>query len=220
MLELINIGRTYTDGEKVEALKNINLKIGQGEFIAIVGPSGCGKSTLLYVIGLLDVPDVGQYLFNDKDIKEASNKERARLRNQHFGFVFQSFNLLPRASALENVMLPLNYRYQADKMQRARKILDEVGLSKEINRLPNQLSGGQQQRVAIARALVGDPEVILADEPTGNLDSKTGLEIMELIKQINQCGKTVVFVTHNNELLEYADRVITMKDGLIVEDKG
>lgn len=219
MIELKNISRVYTDGEETTALKNINLKIDDGEFVAIVGPSGCGKSTLLNVLGLLDAPDSGEYTLNGKKVNETSNKARAGLRNQHFGFVFQSFNLLPRTSAYDNVMLPLNYRGGDSKKTRVLKMLEEVGLSDKISRTPNQLSGGQQQRVAIARALVGEPEVILADEPTGNLDTKTGIEIINLLKDINKKGKTVLFVTHNNELLEYASRIIKMRDGEIVEDK-
>ncbi|MEX1051866.1 MAG: ABC transporter ATP-binding protein, partial [Patescibacteria group bacterium] len=197
---------------------DISLKINDGEFVAIVGPSGCGKSTLLNVLGLLDVADSGQYFLNGKAVDETSGKERAKLRNQHFGFVFQSFNLLPRTSAFDNVMLPLNYRSAPSKREQVLKILGEVGLSDKIKQAPNQLSGGQQQRVAIARALVGEPEVILADEPTGNLDTKTGLEIMEILKGINQKGKTILFVTHNDELLGYASRVIKMRDGVVVED--
>lgn len=219
MLELKNISRVYTDGEETTALKDINLKINDGEFVAIVGPSGCGKSTLLNILGLLDVPDSGQYFLSGKEVNETSGKERARLRNQHFGFVFQSFNLLPRTSAFDNVLLPLNYRGGNGKKERVLKILNEVGLSDKIKQAPNQLSGGQQQRVAIARALVGEPEVILADEPTGNLDTKTGTEIMEILKKINQAGKTILFVTHNDELLSYASRIIKMRDGQIVEDK-
>ncbi len=219
MLELKNISRVYTDGEETTALKDINLKIADGEFVAIMGPSGCGKSTLLNILGLLDVPDSGEYLLNDKKVNETSGKERAKLRNQHFGFVFQSFNLLPRTSAFDNVMLPLNYRGGSGKHERVLKMLGEVGLSDKIKQAPNQLSGGQQQRVAIARALVAEPEVILADEPTGNLDTKTGTEIMEILKGINQKGKTILFVTHNNELLSYASRTILMRDGVIVGDK-
>ncbi len=219
MIELKNISRVYTDGEETTALKDINLKIDDGEFVAIVGPSGCGKSTLLNILGLLDVPDSGEYLLNGKKVNETSGKERAKLRNQHFGFVFQSFNLLPRTSAFDNVLLPLNYRGGNGKRERVLSMLGEVGLSDKIKQAPNQLSGGQQQRVAIARALVGEPEVILADEPTGNLDTKTGLEIMEILKGINQKGKTILFVTHNDELLSYASRVIKMRDGAVVEDK-
>ena len=219
MIELKNVSRIYTDGEKTIALKNINLKIGKGEFIAIMGPSGCGKSTLLNILGLLDETDSGEYILNDKPVKESSSKERAKLRNKHFGFVFQSFNLLPRTSAFDNIMLPLNYRKQEGKKEQVMEKLEQVGLMDKVKSPPNQLSGGQQQRVAIARALVGNPEVILADEPTGNLDTKTGLEIMEIFKKINKEGTTVIVVTHNTELLGYANRIIKMRDGKIEEDK-
>ena len=219
MIELKNVSRIYTDGEKTIALTNINLNIDKGEFIAIMGPSGCGKSTLLNIIGLLDETDSGEYILNDKLVKESSSKERAKLRNKHFGFVFQSFNLLPRTSAFDNVMLPLNYRKQLGKKAQVMEKLEQVGLMDKVKSPPNQLSGGQQQRVAIARALVGNPEVILADEPTGNLDTKTGLEIMEIFKKINKDGTTVIVVTHNTELLGYAGRIIKMRDGKIEEDK-
>ena len=219
MIELKNVSRVYTDGEKTTALKNINLNIDKGEFIAIMGPSGCGKSTLLNIIGLLDETDSGEYILNGKPVKESSSKERAKLRNKHFGFVFQSFNLLPRTSAFDNIMLPLNYRKQNAKKEQVMEKLEQVGLMDKIKSPPNQLSGGQQQRVAIARALVGNPEVILADEPTGNLDTKTGLEIMEIFKKINKDGTTVIVVTHNTELLGYAGRIIKMRDGKIEEDK-
>lgn len=219
MIELKNVSRIYTDGEKTIALTNINLNIDKGEFIAIMGPSGCGKSTLLNIIGLLDETDSGEYILNDKLVKESSSKERAKLRNKHFGFVFQSFNLLPRTSAFDNVMLPLNYRKQNAKKERVIEVLEQVGLMDKVKSPPNQLSGGQQQRVAIARALVGNPEVILADEPTGNLDTKTGSEIMEIFKKINKDETTVIVVTHNTELLGYASRIIKMRDGKIEEDK-
>lgn len=219
MLKLNNISRTYGDGEEVAALDSVSIEINKGDFVAIVGPSGCGKSTLLNIIGLLDAPDSGNYTLNAEDISKVSNKKRAYLRNKYFGFVFQSFNLLPRTSALHNVMLPLNYRKEPNKKELALSELKRVGLGDKINRPPNQLSGGQQQRVAIARALVANPEVILADEPTGNLDTKTGTEIMELFKEINKEGKTIIFVTHNSELLSYTNRVISMRDGKIVEDK-
>jgi putative ABC transport system ATP-binding protein len=222
MLELHSISKTYTEGGELTALNNLSLKINQGEFVAIVGPSGCGKSTLLHILGLLDKPDSGEYLINDQRVDRLSSKERARMRNQTFGFVFQSFNLLPRTSIFENVMLPLRYRPNHSSINRnllVNEAVTKVGLKERISSLPNQLSGGQQQRVAIARALVGDPQVILADEPTGNLDTKNGLEIMEIFESIHQKGKTVVMVTHNNELLKHATRIITMQDGQIVEDK-
>jgi putative ABC transport system ATP-binding protein len=219
MLSLKNISRNYKMGETIHALDNLSLKIGTGEFIAIIGPSGCGKSTLLNILGLLDTPDGGEYTIDGKRVDDLSNKQRARFRNEVFGFVFQSFNLLPRTSAYDNVMLPLKYRKGDSRDQKVREVLASVGLSDRLKSRPNQLSGGQQQRVAIARALVNEPKIILADEPTGNLDTKTGLEIMDLFKEIHRTGTTVVMVTHNNELLHYATRVIAMKDGKIVEDR-
>lgn len=206
-------------GETIHALDNLSLEIGSGEFIAIIGPSGCGKSTLLNILGLLDTPDGGEYTIDGKRVDDLSNKQRARFRNEVFGFVFQSFNLLPRTSAYDNVLLPLKYRKADSRDQKVREVLASVGLSDRLKSRPNQLSGGQQQRVAIARALVNEPKIILADEPTGNLDTKTGLEIMDLFKEIHRTGTTVVMVTHNNELLHYATRVIAMKDGKIVEDR-
>lgn len=219
MLSLKNISRNYKMGETIHALDNLSLEIGSGEFIAIIGPSGCGKSTLLNILGLLDTPDGGEYTIDGKRVDDLSNKQRARFRNEVFGFVFQSFNLLPRTSAYDNVLLPLKYRKGDSRDQKVREVLASVGLSDRLKSRPNQLSGGQQQRVAIARALVNEPKIILADEPTGNLDTKTGLEIMDLFKEIHRTGTTVVMVTHNNELLHYATRTITMKDGKIVNDE-
>ena len=220
MLELKGIGKTYRTGETVTALKGLSLQVEEGEFLAIVGPSGCGKSTLLHILGLLDGPDEGEYLIDGQATSRLSARVRSRMRNRTFGFVFQSFNLLSRTSALENVLLPLRYRSGViDRTKTAAKMLGKVGLLERQNSHPNQLSGGQQQRVAIARALVGDPQVILADEPTGNLDSKTGRDIMELFKSIHQQGKTVIVVTHNEELLASAKRVIRMRDGRIIGDR-
>jgi putative ABC transport system ATP-binding protein len=219
MLSLKNISRNYKMGETIHALDNLSLEIGSGEFIAIIGPSGCGKSTLLNILGLLDTPDGGEYTIDGKRVDDLSNEQRARFRNEVFGFVFQSFNLLPRTSAYDNVLLPLKYRKGDSRDQKVREVLANVGLSDRLKSRPNQLSGGQQQRVAIARALVNEPKIILADEPTGNLDTKTGLEIMDLFKEIHRTGTTVVMVTHNNELLHYATRVIAMKDGKIVNDE-
>lgn len=219
MLSLKNISRNYKMGETIHALDKLSLEIGSGEFIAIIGPSGCGKSTLLNILGLLDTPDGGEYTIDGKRVDDLSNKQRARFRNEVFGFVFQSFNLLPRTSAYDNVLLPLKYRKGDSRDQKVREVLANVGLSDRLKSRPNQLSGGQQQRVAIARALVNEPKIILADEPTGNLDTKTGLEIMDLFKEIHRTGTTVVMVTHNNELLHYATRTITMKDGKIVNDE-
>lgn len=218
MLELKNIQRDYKMGETIHALNNLSLTINDGEFLAIVGPSGCGKSTLLNILGVLDVPDKGEYLIDTKRVDALSSKQRAKFRNEVFGFVFQSFNLLPRTTAYDNVMLPLNYRRADARDQKVREVLSNVGLLERTQSRPNQLSGGQQQRIAIARALVTKPKVILADEPTGNLDTKTGLEIMELFKKIHRTGTTIVMVTHNNELLKFADRVIHMQDGQIIKD--
>lgn len=219
MLSLKNISRNYKMGETIHALDNLSLEIGTGEFIAIIGPSGCGKSTLLNILGLLDTPDGGEYTIDGKRVNDLSNKQRAKFRNEVFGFVFQSFNLLPRTSAYDNVMLPLKYRKGDSRDQKVREVLANVGLSDRHKSRPNQLSGGQQQRVAIARALVNEPKIILADEPTGNLDTKTGIEIMDVFKSIHQTGTTVIMVTHNNDLLHYATRVITMKDGKVVKDE-
>ncbi len=219
MLTLKNLRRDYKLGETIHALADLSLTINDGEFVAIIGPSGCGKSTLLNVLGLLDTPDSGEYSIDGKRVDDLSKKQRAKFRNEVFGFVFQSFNLLPRTTAYDNVMLPLKYRRGDHRDQKVREVLSSVGLADRLKSKPNQLSGGQQQRVAIARALVNEPKIILADEPTGNLDTKTGLEIMELFKKIHQTGTTIVMVTHNNELLSYATRIITMKDGTIIKDE-
>jgi putative ABC transport system ATP-binding protein len=219
MLTLKNIRRDYKMGETIHALDGISLTIKDGEFVAIIGPSGCGKSTLLNILGLLDAPDGGEYRIDNTRIDDLSKKQRAQFRNEVFGFVFQSFNLLPRTTAYDNVVLPLKYRRGNHQDSKVREVLASVGLTERSKSKPNQLSGGQQQRVAIARALVNNPKIILADEPTGNLDTKTGLEIMELFKKIHSAGTTVIMVTHNNDLLSYATRVIKMKDGQIAEDK-
>ncbi len=220
MLELKNISKEYKLGETIYALNDLTLTIKDNEFVAIIGPSGCGKSTLLNMIGLLDVPDKGEYEIDGRSAKKLGKRERARMRNQLFGFVFQSFNLLPRTSAQDNVMLPLQYRKTKDRQIQAQAALEQVGLQDRIQSKSNQMSGGQQQRVAIARALVGNPKIILADEPTGNLDTKTGVEIMNLFKEIHRHGKTIIMVTHNEELLSYATRVIAMRDGKIERDES
>lgn len=219
MLTLKNIRRNYKLGEIIHALDDVSLTIGESEFVAIIGPSGCGKSTLLNILGLLDTSDDGEYMIDGKRVDDLSKKQRAQFRNEVFGFVFQSFNLLPRTSAYDNVMLPLKYRRGDSRDQKVREVLENVGLLDRKSSKPNQLSGGQQQRVAIGRALVNSPKIILADEPTGNLDTKTGLEIMELFKKIHATGTTIVMVTHNNDLLAYATRVITMKDGKVISDE-
>ena len=220
MILLESVSKTYEMGEGVvRALDHVDLQVDQGDFLAIVGPSGSGKSTLMNILGLLDVPDEGRYLLDGMDVGALSDNRLASIRNEKIGFVFQSFNLLGKLTALENVKLPLSYAgvrlKEADA--RARKQLSLVGLEGRAHHLPNQLSGGQQQRVAIARALVCEPEIILADEPTGALDSRTGVEIMELFKSLHAEGQTVILITHNQELADEAQRVVRIADGLIQE---
>ena len=202
------------------ALNKVSININSGEFVSIMGSSGSGKSTLMNIIGCLDVPTNGNYFFKDNDISKFNSNKLAELRNKEIGFVFQNFNLLPRLNALENVTLPLMYSGKSTKQRNdlALKALEEVGLKDRINHRPNQLSGGQQQRVSIARAISGKPNLILADEPTGALDSKTSLEIMKILTSLNQQGITIILVTHENDLAVYANRIITMKDGIIIKD--
>lgn len=219
LLKLINISKKYQmDGLSVQALNNINLIINEKELVSIVGPSGCGKSTLMHIIGCLDRPSAGEIYFKGKNISKMSDNELAFLRNREIGFVFQAFNLLSRTSALQNVALPLIYSGVSERkrIEKAKKQLELFGLGDRIYHHPNQLSGGQQQRVAIARALITEPSIILADEPTGNLDSKSGKEIINLLKKLNQGGKTVIIVTHDLTLASEAKRVIAMKDGEIL----
>ena len=203
----------------VEALREIDIDIPRGEFLAVMGSSGSGKSTFLNIIGLLDHPDKGIYLLEDREVGTLDDRMRSKARNELIGFVFQSFNLLPRATALRNVMLPLAYQRlrEQDRLNLARHALDSVGLSHRVHHLPTQLSGGECQRVALARALVGNPSVLLADEPTGNLDSKTGEEILQLLKDLEKQGQTVIMVTHDPIIAKYANRVIKMLDGMIIE---
>lgn len=220
MIRLKRVGKTYElGGETVHALARVNFDIHKGDFVAIVGPSGSGKSTLMNILGMLDVPDEGTYLLDGVDVGSLSDNQLAAIRNEKIGFIFQSFNLLGKLSALENVKLPLAFAgvraKEADA--RARALLAQVGLEGRERHLPNQLSGGQQQRVAIARALVCKPEIILADEPTGALDSRTGIEIMDIFKRLHADGQTVVLITHNPELAEEADRVVRIADGLVQE---
>lgn len=202
---------------KFQALDDVSLTINKGEFVAIVGPSGSGKSTLMNIIGLLDKQTSGTYHLDGMDVSHLKDDHRAELRNKKIGFVFQSFNLLPRTSAVDNVALPLIYSgvKHRERIKRAKGSLDNVGLSEKYNSRPSQLSGGQQQRVAIARALVTNPEIILADEPTGNLDSKTGLEIISILKELNKKGRTVILITHDRNIAHNAKRVITIKDGKV-----
>ena len=219
MIDLKNITKTYDMGSvQVEVLRGITMHVGEGEFIAIVGPSGSGKSTLMNMIGCLDTPTTGEYYLDGKEISTYNEKQLSKIRNQKIGFIFQKFNLLPKLSALENVELPLIYRGMSQKERRQRSIdaLTKVGLSDRMNHKPTELSGGQQQRVAIARALAGDPPVLLADEPTGNLDSKSGSDVMNLIKQLSSEGKTIVLITHDNEIAMEAEKTIIIKDGMLV----
>ena len=216
MIQLESISKIYDLGEtKVKALKDVSLGIERGEYIAIMGPSGSGKSTLMHILGILDTASSGRYLLEDYDITSLPDKEQARIRNRHFGFIFQSFNLFPELSALENVMLPMTYAGVpfAKRKARAGELLEEVGLSHRMQHLPAMLSGGEQQRVAIARALCNDPDLILADEPTGNLPSDKGEEIMKILEGFNKRGVTVVMVTHNPEQGRRARRVINLQDG-------
>jgi len=224
LISLSKVKKSYKLGDDiiVEALRGVDLQIKKGEFVAITGPSGSGKSTLMHLIGILDKPTSGTVSIDDKDIAKLKEEDLAVLRNKYIGFVFQAFNLLPKTTAVENVELPLIYSKISTSDRRARAIqaLQDVGLGERLNHTPNQLSGGQQQRVAIARALVTKPSLILADEPTGNLDSKSSQEIIELLRSINAKGNTVVLVTHESDIAEEAKRIVVIKDGLILSDKA
>ena len=206
--------------EKVDALKGINLSVEKGEFISIMGPSGSGKTTLMNIIGCLDTPTSGEYFLNDQLVNDLNEDELARIRNKEIGFVFQSFHLLAKNSALNNVMLPLKYAGTEKNLaeKRAKEVLDQVDLSDRINHGPSELSGGQQQRVAIARALVNKPSIIFADEPTGNLDSKTGDDVMNLFKKLNSEGQTIILITHEEDIANQSNRIIHIRDGLIESD--
>lgn len=223
MIEVKNVTKIYKVGDsEVRALDNVSLKIKDGEMVAIMGPSGSGKSTLMAILGCLDSPTIGDYLIDEKDTSKMKEDQLAHLRAHKVGFVFQQFNLLPRTSALENVMLPLTYdgTRVKDRIERAKKALEQVGLSDRMHHHPNQLSGGQQQRVAIARALVNKPAILLADEPTGNLDSKTGDEIMAIFQELHRAKRqTVVYVTHDMFVARHTERIIHLMDGQIVRDE-
>jgi putative ABC transport system ATP-binding protein len=216
-----NLARHYQVGtQTVQALRSVSLTINRGEYVAIMGPSGSGKSTLMNLIGCLDTPTAGEYILNKIEVSKMTDDELAEIRNKEIGFVFQTFNLLPRYSALENVMLPMIYAGvdKKSREQRALEVLASVDLSDRVKHRPNELSGGQRQRVAIARALVNRPSIILADEPTGNLDSKTSVDIMNLFGQIHTAGNTVIIVTHEEDVAKYAHRIIRLRDGMIEHD--
>lgn len=215
------ISKKYVMGsEIIMALKSISIDINKGEYVAFMGPSGSGKSTLMNIIGCLDTPTDGTYILNNNDVSDLTENELAEIRNKEIGFVFQTFNLLPRASALENVALPLVYAGygSSEREEKALKALANVGLEERAYHKPNELSGGQRQRVAIARALVNDPSIILADEPTGNLDSKTSYDIMDLFQELHDNGNTIIMVTHEEDIAEYSHRIIRLRDGLIESD--
>ena len=221
LLKLAKIGKTFRlDGIKVQALKNINLQIEAGELVSILGPSGSGKSTLMYILGCLSRPTQGTYYFQGKETSQLTDNQLADIRNERIGFVFQSFNLLPRVNALANVELPLIYtdKNETEMRKIASQKLAQLGLKDRINHRPNQLSGGQQQRVAIARALVNKPQLIIADEPTGNVDTKTGQEIMKIFKDLNQKGQTIIIVTHDPQIAKFSRRQIELVDGQIKTD--
>jgi putative ABC transport system ATP-binding protein len=221
LLKLKNIGKKYLIGtEEVNALRSIDLVINKGEYVALMGPSGSGKSTLMNIVGCLDTPTQGEYYLNGKEVSCMTEDELAEIRNKEIGFIFQTFNLVPRSNALDNVALPLVYAgiKKNQRMQRAEQALRDVGLGDRITHKPNELSGGQRQRVAVARALVNNPSIILADEPTGNLDSKTSEEIMILFREIHRNGNTIIVVTHEEEIAQHAHRIVRIKDGMIESD--
>jgi putative ABC transport system ATP-binding protein len=221
LIETHDLWKTYVMGdEEIHALRGVSIVIERGEYVAIMGPSGSGKSTLMNLIGCLDTPSKGKYLLNGKEVDSMNDDELAQIRNEEIGFVFQTFNLLPRATALHNVELPLIYAGVSgkDRQDRARQALDKVDLIPRASHRPNELSGGQRQRVAIARALVNDPSILLADEPTGNLDSKTGNEIMGVFDRLHQAGNTIILVTHEPDIAAYAHRVIHIRDGQVEKD--
>ena len=221
IIELSNIAKAYKIGtEEIHALRLVSLEIFKNEYVALMGPSGSGKSTLMNILGCLDSPSNGEYILNNLAVAKMLDNDLAEVRNKEIGFVFQSFNLLPRSTALDNVILPLIYAgfSKADRIKRGKEVLEQVGLGDRIMHKPNELSGGQRQRVAIARALVNNPAIILADEPTGNLDSKTSVEIMGLFEEIHKNGNTIILVTHEEDIAQHAHRIVRLKDGVVERD--
>jgi len=222
IISIKDLKKTYVMGsEKVHALKSITLDIKKNEYVALMGPSGSGKSTLMNLLGCLDTPTAGEYVLNDENVSTLDDGELAEVRNKEIGFVFQTFNLLPRLSSLENVALPLVYAgvNKSARLEKADATLTSVGLGDRVEHKPNELSGGQRQRVAIARALVNDPAIILADEPTGNLDTKTSIEIMEIFEKLHEAGNTIIVVTHEPDIAAHAHRIIRLRDGLVEKDE-
>lgn len=221
IIQLTNIAKNYKIGtEVIHALRSVSLEIYKNEYVALMGPSGSGKSTLMNVLGCLDSPSSGNYVLNGTSVAQMADNNLAEVRNKEIGFVFQSFNLLPRSTALDNIMLPLIYAGigKTDRLHRGKEVLEQVGLGDRLTHKPNELSGGQRQRVAIARALVNHPAIILADEPTGNLDSKTSIEIMGLFEEIHKKGNTIILVTHEEDIAKYAHRIVRLKDGIVEHD--
>jgi putative ABC transport system ATP-binding protein len=221
LIEAKGLSKNYKMGQEIiRALVSVDIQVKKGEYVAFMGPSGSGKSTLMNIVGALDTPSSGTYILNGNDVSTLSESDLATVRNKEIGFVFQTFNLLPRYSALENVALPLVYAgfSKKERIQKAKKVLEDVGLGNRADHKPNELSGGQRQRVAIARALVNNPSIILADEPTGNLDSKTSYDIMALFKDLNEKGNTIIMVTHEEDIAAYSKRIIRLRDGKIESD--
>lgn len=221
LIKLVDIGRKYVIGaETIHAIKSVSLEIAKGEFVALMGPSGSGKSTLMNILGCLDTPTKGEYHLNGTNVSKMTDDDLAEVRNKEIGFVFQTFNLLPRSTAQDNVALPLIYAGigKTVRNERAKSALESVGLGNRIDHKPNELSGGQRQRVAVARALINNPSIILADEPTGNLDTKTSVEIMALMEEIHSKGNTIILVTHEEDIAQHAHRIVRMRDGLVEND--